>query len=1369
MPATTRRLQIGLAMLAFAGLMFLWSASLRAVPPPGWEPTFADDFGGGVLSWDMLRGAWRVDAGALEGEASQPGHDAMAYPQGTALASAQHVEVTVTPRQRLAKDGWTFAGVALGTGGQDLWLLALTEDPTGEKYVDFLERLQGVWQAQGKGASKLDLEQTKSLTPRWAYDRAYRLELTLDAAGITAAVRDVSGDVLLFQGRYPFGKAPALREGFPGLMLRGASAGFDDASVWQPAPPPAAEVGITVEQGAQGNVAIFAEDLPETRQETVTAFAAAFRKAGFGVTLLPAQAATRLDVLTRRAFDLYVITNAPVYPAAAFPALTNYLRGGGNLVLQGAPPFSRPVVRHNDGWLDRAGLAAAVQKLPVERVLFAFDGPEDNRGWQRKSNALDAAGKAEIDGSGANDSAGCLKVTTENLTGWDTYTCTPPDGTPGLFAAGHQALCFWAKGDADTPEVSVELTETDGARWYAPVPLTQEWSYHVLLPDDFRFWPDCPVRDTRGGDTDALRCGAAASITFGLAGSLTPKVKNGAHTYWIDQVGTAANPFGAVTEALQRRLMPLESIHPAYKLYALNGVHTLRPAPGQAILGETGPLAATADLRASYFRPQGKGFAHGQLWRWVPLLEASNAAGRRLGAPLWLILNRAFPLSGSGVLCLAADEPGFVTSGAVLSSVMRAASWLCQGAVLLDAGSASFSCRPGEAVQLGATLRNRARVDRNVSIRIRIASKATDTEAFAHAWEVALKPAESATVRGEWTGPKAAGDVFDVQTELMADGVVVDHIRHELSVLPDTPPAPEDFITVEGANFQLKGKPWYPVGMNFWPLYTSALESGEYNTGWLDSRFYDPVEVDRDLRRMAALGINMVSIQLGDVENAANLEDFLQHCSRYDIRVNGFLGGASPIDFDEPKARAMIEAAHLRDHTALFAYDIIWEPGNYVFNAKTRNRWDPDWAAWLDERYGSLENAERDWGMPVPRRDGNPTSPSDDQLRRDGDWRVLVAAYRRFMDDLTSRKWNDAIRALRALDPNHLVSFRQGNTLPHDFALTGPVKHIDFICPEAYSIELSADGFNAAGFITRFCDFTTGGKPVIWAEFGTSIWSQEAMAGTPELLERQTQYHDMMYRMAIDAGANGTVPWWWPGGYRVNERSDFGVCNSDGTPRPAAELLRTYVPALKKPRARLTGEQVLIFDRDAHAGGYWFLAFNTGKEAYAAARAAGKVLALRTEATNTDSVGTPAVAVGNRPCDGRNPPKYLNAEFNTFEVQDTSGAWVDVRHVKRVSVFTGEPVLARGSIGNTQEAAWLRPEAAGGLPGAVYLSGALESKLTVSIPLRKTTPSLGDALLPEFVLTSGITERTEVVLQMEAKGRMRFGEKLAFTLEPAGN
>jgi hypothetical protein len=230
------------------------------------------------------------------------------------------------------------------------------------------------------------------------------------------------------------------------------------------------------------------------------------------------------------------------------------------------------------------------------------------------------------------------------------------------------------------------------------------------------------------------------------------------------------------------------------------------------------------------------------------------------------------------------------------------------------------------------------------------------------------------------------------------------------------------------------------------------LEPQTYNRSWLDPAGYDPVEVERDLQRMKGLGLNMVSFQMGDRRGLRNLLDFLSRCGRQGILVNGFLEGASPIAFDMSRVAKYLQEGQLAKNPILFAYDIIWEPGNWMFNEEGRKRWAPDWEDWIVNRYGDLASAEADWGMAVPRSGGKIAPPSDRHLREDGPWRVMVAAYRRFMDDLVSRKWNDATTRLRRLDPNHLISFHQGNTLPHDFAHSGPCKHIDFITLEGYSV-----------------------------------------------------------------------------------------------------------------------------------------------------------------------------------------------------------------------------------------------------------------------------------------------------------------------------
>jgi len=518
---------------------------------------------------------------------------------------------------------------------------------------------------------------------------------------------------------------------------------------------------------------------------------------------------------------------------------------------------------------------------------------------------------------------------------------------------------------------------------------------------------------------------------------------------------------------------------------------------------------------------------------------------------------------------------------------------------------------------------------------------------------------------------------------------------------------------------------------------------------------------------MKALGINMVSIQSNDPQHHRNLIDFIHRCGCHDIYVNLFCGLASPIAFREPELRQFIHTARLADNPHVMAYDTIWEPGNFMFREDWRARWNRDWRAWIVEQYGSVEAAEQDWGHAVPRdNEGRPDAPPDRYFREDGPWRVLMAAYRRFMDDLMSRKWNDANRRLRSIDPNHLVSFRQGNTLPHDFTFTATPKHIDFICPEGYAIPHSQQGYLAAGFITKYVHFTTGGKPIVWSEFGQSVWDPESMRPSRERIDQVADYHDLFYRMVLETGAHGTVPWWWPGGYRVGERSDFGIMNPDGTARPAARLIAKYAKRLTTLRSWPTPTAWFEMDRDDHAGGYWHVCFHAGSEAYASAIAAGKDLGVRTAGTDTTSANTPLIAIGNRPCDGSNPPKFLNAEFNYLEILSADGKWVEADDGRRIPVAAGRPVRARVSMGNTQEATWLAPAEGALRPGDVVLATTEASQIEGSWPLPSATPYLSDAEFGEFVLSAGLSAPTRTELRMRAHQRCGFGEKRTFSLVP---
>ena len=1089
--------------------------------------------------------------------------------------------------------------------------------------------------------------------------------------------------------------------------------------------------------------------------------ARALKDAGFETRFLTAEQAVDPKTLAPEKFFLYVLPGGGQHPVGDDEALRKYVTSGGNLLVLGDLANVQFVKKYGDRWANPQDLVAETQP---EHVLYTFDGLSSLDNWRRATNDPPTPGGMELVDGGPNDGGKCAKIWTENLTGWQTFYA-PRD--KNLFPGGHQLLTFRARGDGETSHLLVEIDEEDGSRWMAPVPITDEWSYKVLSPADFDYWSDGSPGGNPDGSNDTLQPENAVQINFGLAQSHLP-VPDGPHTFWVDDIGTAPSPIEDLSP-IEDALPHMEGIYPAYKIFPLEKAARVESAPGQTILDANMELAAGGPMVCPGARPQGQGIGNGRKWRWMALANAYDEQGRLRGTPIWMLLNADAPYAGSVFAgCGFENEPDLVKDGiinALVSMVERMKDGLC----LVEGGSQKFSCWPEEEVKLGAKLTNFGRAARRGTVEISVKPSA-GMEPL-HTWQtsVQLAAGESETVDTIWKPQKHLVDRYQVKVKLTHSGNVVDTISHELGILRPSQADEEDFVTIKGNDFYVDGEKWYPVGINYWPLYVAGMDRQDYWAGWLKPRFYDPALVERDLRLMDKLGMNMVSIQLSAPSCIPNALDFLRRCRRHRIKVIGFLSGAAPDNFDESAVREYIETARLPQNPTLMAYDIIWEPGNWMFRKGKRDRWDDEWHDWLVERYGSIEHAEEDWDFEAPREDGRVTSPSTRQMKQDGPWRRMVAAYRRFMDDLMSRLWNRARRQILSIDPNHLITNRQGNILPQDFTLTATAKHVDFFCPEAYAIPHTQEGYNAAGFFNRYTHFVTRGKPIVWIEYGQSIIGRTPnySPGTQQAKKKQADYHEMFYQIALEAGANGTAPWWWPGGYRVGEQSDYGIINPDGTPRPAGKLIREYSNALRRSRPYPAPTDILTIDRDAHPGGYWHITFNQGAEAYAETVKNGGNLGLKTSGTGTTSANTPLVAVGNTEYDGHNPPKYLNAEFNHLQIRNATGQFVEATDGTEIKVSADRPILARVSVGNLQEAKWLSPDNAGGEKGAVYLASTDKSDLDVDVPLPEDVPYLNDAEFGEFRIADRINHRVAIELRMMAVGRAWFGEKRTFTLVPA--
>jgi hypothetical protein len=1115
-------------------------------------------------------------------------------------------------------------------------------------------------------------------------------------------------------------------------------------------------------------VAVLQDALPGTDVNAVAGIVRLLRRDGMAVSPLSGAEVCDPARLSSRQHDLLVVPNAEMYPRGGFSVLGRYLDEGGHLLLLGGPAFRCPVWRHKGVWVDRRGIDTVVAGTRPTRLLMVFDEGPGPAGWRRATNDKSRSGHLVRVAGGRSGTGGCLEYSSAMRNGWDTWYS--PD-LERAFPEGHDLFCLAARGDGDTPQMAVELVEKDGSRWVAVVSLTTAWQFHALGPGRFCYWYDSPTGRRRGQTGDSVRMAGVKQINFGLSSTHTPRSAGGGHRFWVDDVGTAPHPYGDCVEPAGSNPPVIESVSPPYKVFRSVDALKLRATMLQSSAAVDLRADAPEQLICSHPRPVGKGTGLNLPFRWVPLLEALDAEGGFRGTAGWMLI-AVDPLVRGNVLSFGFRETDLFGKNALEADdklqqvVLASIRWLRRGVCFAEAGTDRRTCRAGEAVNVGFKVLSKAPTPEGLAVRIRISESGSAEALLDEIVPVEVAPYNVFTASTRWHRGMSGRD-YVVRCDLLQSEQIVDSIEHGFSVLEETPHPADAFVTVQGGDFYLRGRKWHPVGVNYWPLYVAGLERDDYFGHWLQRRWYDGEAIESDLRMMASLGINLVSIQWLHGDELRNLLDFLRRCGRYGIKANLFVTWASPLHFEQKQAefRKLVTAGRLAENANIFAYDIIWEPGNHLFHVKHRGRWDGEWNRWLADRYGSVADAERDWGSPVPRKDGKPTSPTDRQLREDGAWRRLVAAYRRFMDDLMSRKWNDAVTTLRDIDPHHLVSFRQGNTLPHDFTLTATVKHIDFICPEGYAIRNSQAGYDAACFITRFVHFTTGGKPIVWSEFGKSVWDTQGMRPSPGLMAVQSEYHDLFYRMVLETGANGTVPWWWPGGYRVDERSDFGIMNPDGTPRASARLIARYAERIKQDRPWPEPGAWFTFDRDAHPGGYWHVAFNDGARACAQARREGKALGIRTAGTGTTSCDVPLVAVGNTPCTGKNPPKYLNAEFNRVWVR-CGGAWRRVAPGSRVAVPRNVSVRARVSIGNLQEAEWICPSEAGAEPGGVFVVSAPGSQVEVRAPIKANTAYLQDAETAEFTLTGGLSADAGVVLHMSADRRATFGEKLRFTLVP---
>lgn len=1249
--------------------------------------------------------------------------------------------------------GYPLAGLSLFGDPMNHWRLLLVEGPDKTRYFELVEMYNSEHQAQNGGQTqrtRLERADSGSLKT-WEYGHRYHLTLDLTPERITGTVTDPQSGGQ-WQRSFAFGTGLALTAGRAALTdggMNGAFEHFRAESASAPAPN-----AIKLRSGPQGTIAVVADEAGKIAPRLATTLTAA----GYGVTVIPWE---ELDKpLPWGQMDVLVLADARTLPLAARDQLVTASQCGGKVLCLGTPALQKLLAKSPDGWLPQPqwlhSYAGKLPQIPLEIK------PEQ---WQRATQS------AELPGAIAPDPASgpaAWKVQSE-LRGWDTWRA---DFAQSPFDEQHQLLAFEAKGDATTPQLSVECTEKDGSRWIAVIDMTTDWQTYPLQPGDFQFWQDSTSKG-RGGEGDHLRPGQVAAITFGLAGSHTRRVSQGAHTYWLRKLSVAD---GHDLAQANFQVPELEALCPSYKLYPVDSVASLQAASEQGVT-TAAKLAWTQPAYAPVWRERGRGLHRRRPWRWVPVLDAVDGTGKDRGAVVSLLLGDSVHPNALWANFAFADPAQALEAKMqpVLLDCLRA---MTRGVFLLEGGTELFSYKPGEAATVGASAINLGRQQHTLVMNVAV--KGDTNKAFTA--DVTLAPGEMQEKTWSWTPTFTRPGGYQVETALTEQGVTLDRIAHHVDETRTKPASPDEFVRVEGSNFTLAGKPWYFKGINYWPNRIG----GYPNLGQSQRNAYDPEVIERDLTYLQALGVNALSgIQAlvppnpdGPLAFRDQL-DFLDRCDRHGMKVFFFLRDGRPYyggSFE--KIKEYITRAGIKDHPAVMCWELAWEPIEANWEGRLDYILDP-WNHWLVERYGSLPNAFADWQYtPNLTPEGKVPHPRTDQALKHGEWDRYVAAFRRAHSDIICAGYRDIAEPLRQWDPRHLISFRggacgipYGPEFAHIHGVAAP-KHMDFLNPEGYNLQTKGfgvktptDDLRRGGLVTLFYRFTSREKPIVWMEFGYTVngihtdWSPELVAIKPEQLQLQAAELRDYYDMFLESGARGAAPWWLPGGFRLGENSDFGVLEPDGSERPACDVMRQALPRFAQVK-HPAPTAYLDFDLEHKYPDSWPLY----SQQYLDLVKAGKVPQVRTAGTGSNSETCPLAAVGGGEYNGHNPPLYLDAEFNSLEIKIDGAPWQTVLEGHTYPAPAGAKVLCRANVGNLAEAAWLASVAPAQV-GRVYLAGRKDYGLEFAAPVAADTPYLKDAPVPQFTLIEAVRPGPLTVsFEMSSSGRAFFGERRTITL-----
>ena len=822
------------------------------------------------------------------------------------------------------------------------------------------------------------------------------------------------------------------------------------------------------------------------------------------------------DVFNTSKTALVIVAGADTITGQARYALDRYLCNKGRVLMLGGPAFET-VTYLSDGNFLTLGeyLRLEYGKLSDDRKLTVFDSSDENAHNVFVRNRNPGSGVNNWDNGGwfsygdyglADGSQKQMKVRMTNLNpaGWayDTFRC--PFEAADALKSKINAIGFWAKSDAAEPTTGIvlEIVDSQGVAWYKKVDLTDEWQYYVFSAEDFTYY------ENRGNVATASypQFAGIRSIGFGIDNAVSSQTgKN--HAFYLSEVEVLilnSDMLNYTHDITLDGVAPYTTVQ-----YPITNAASIETYANQIFVTERDYVLAS-ELISCQPGTQGTGYNKGRYYRFIPLLEVKDTNGFHSGYAAWINLYSRTTAStareGAIVGYFSSCSADFYDVNGVLA-VSDAARAMSRDVFLIEGGSDEYTYIPADTPNITV---GGAYVDLS---RYKDAETVLSVELF-----------DGDTLMGSYTsdknlnasslsgGAKTFRNTFSISearpdrvvTTLTVDGMTVDRIEQSINYWQAKPESERSYVYVEDGYYKRDGKIVNLIGVNYWPSYHLALQT--YN-GEFDTRAkYDPDVVRADLARVKELGMTSVALSLFAYNATAsnNMLDLICICEDMGLYVDLAIRSRNDYDeeflyFDKEDVEKLVLRMHFNENDTVVAYDMCWERRIGTYGGDEfgigRERYNTLWEKWIISQYGSVRQAEKLWGISVPRDgEGNLTGPSDAMLNNAG-MNPMICAYYRFLDDIVAKEFNEFRQYLLSVDSNHLLSFRMQNAGSavnpsegnYDFQSLASV--MDFMSPEGYSVASGDDSMIQLMFMAAYARYCKPNAPILMKEFCANVAS----------------------------------------------------------------------------------------------------------------------------------------------------------------------------------------------------------------------------------------------------------------------------------------